>query len=149
MIAGKQQQRVRWAGNNTIASRMAKLDDGGRCSVFGCSRLTMTAAKAGVSTLLCKYHVQLRAKHGSTWHGSYRAGDVKPYLRSAVLWITKNKADPLIAFPLLGLRGLLDSAGAVIPAKNLKRRSSAEKARAAFARLRERGITAEICWPSI
>ena len=126
--------------NTTIKQRMAKLDDGGRCTVFGCGRLVMSAAKVGLSSIICKYHVQLRAKHGSTWHGSYRVADVKPYLRCAILWVANNKADSLIAYPLLGVRGLLNSAGAVIPAKSLKRRSAAEKARAAFARLRERGI---------
>jgi hypothetical protein len=44
---------------------------------------------------------------------------------------------------LLGVRALLDGAGAVVPPIILKHRAAAQKARAALARLRDAGVTPE------
>jgi hypothetical protein len=130
--------------NTAIKQRMAKLDDpAGRCTVFPCTRPSMVAAKVGLAAGLCKYHTQYRSRHGSAWCTSLSAKGLRPYTVEATRWIKDNRADSLVAYPLIGLRGLLDGAGAVVPPLGLKLRSAAQKARVALARLRVAGISPE------
>jgi hypothetical protein len=103
----------------------------------------MRSAGIGHAEFHCRYHVQFRARHGSHWHGTYKAADLKPYLASAAEWINHHRAELPVALSLRGLQGLLDGAGQPEDAQNIKRRTGAEKARVAFARLREAGIEAE------
>jgi hypothetical protein len=72
-----------------------------------------------------------------------QAGDLKPYLTAARGVLRKHRKDPLIAQTVSGLQGLLDGAGRVEPAMDIKRQSAAFRARVAFARLREAGVQPE------
>ena len=103
----------------------------------------MAVASIGHAEMHCRYHVQFKARHGSHWHGTYKATDLKPYLASAAEWINQHRADLPASHALKGLQGLLDGAGRAEPAQDIKRRSGAGKARVAFARLREAGIEPE------
>ena len=100
----------------------------------------MRSAGKGLAEMHCRYHVQFRARHGSHWHPTYKAADLKPYLTIAAEWIEQHKAELRIDYALKGLRGLLDGAGRPEPAQDIKRQPAAFKARVAFARLREAGI---------
>lgn len=114
-----------------------------RCTIPGCGRPTMRAARVGLSAVLCKYHSQRVARHGSPFAPTIRAADLKPYIATAGSWIAENTADAFIAHALLCLRGLLNGAGTAEPAMDLKGRSAAFRARVAFARLREAGVEPE------
>lgn len=113
------------------------------CSIPGCGRPAMRSAGVGHAEMHCRYHVQFKARHGSHWHPTYSAAELKPYLAVAVDWIEQRRADPPVAYALTGLQGLMDGAGRALPAQDIKRLTAAQKARAAFARLREAGIGAE------
>jgi hypothetical protein len=64
-------------------------------------------------------------------------------VKTALAWIKDHRADTILSHVLLCLRGLLDGAGPVDPAMNLKRRSAEYRAKVAFARLREAGVKPE------
>ncbi len=104
----------------------------------------MRSAGVGYAEMHCRYHVQFKARHGSHWHGTYKAADLKPYLAVAAEWIEAHRGNTLaVDYTLRGLAGLLEGAGRAEPAQDIKHRSPAFKARVAFARLREAGIKPE------
>ncbi len=144
MMVNKTAIKHRPRGATAIASRMGQLNDpAGRCTVFPCTRPSMVAAKVGLAAGLCKFHTQYRQRHGSAWAPSFSGVALRPYTVEATRWLKDNRADLLVAYPLMGLKGLLDGAGAVVPPIGLKHRSAAQKARAALARLRDAGVTPE------
>jgi hypothetical protein len=103
----------------------------------------MRSAGVGLAEFHCRYHVQFKARHGSHWHPTYKAADLKPYLAVAAEWIEQHRSETRVAYPLMGLKGLLDGAGQPEPAQDIKRLSAARRARVAFARLREAGVKPE------
>lgn len=127
----------------SIRARIAAVPHRPTCSVPGCRRPTMAAARTGLADCHCQYHVQRRARHGSHWAAPLKAPDLKPYLRAANRWITERRDDIPVTYALIGLRGLMDGAGQVERAQDTKRWSAVRRARVAFARLREAGIKPE------
>jgi hypothetical protein len=103
----------------------------------------MRAAGIGHAEMHCRYHVQFKARHGSHWHPTYKAADLKPYLTVASDWIEERREELSVSFVLQALRGLLEAAGRPEPAQDIKRQPAAFKARVAFARLREAGVQPE------
>lgn len=129
-------------------ARLASQHDSGNgsmrhCTILGCGRPTVLASGKGLAACHCRYHIQHRARHGSHWHPTYRAADIKPYLQCARRWIRINRETMLVKYALIGLSGLLEHSGPIVAAQNLKRRIAIERARVAFARLREAGIEPE------
>ncbi len=122
---------------------IAGSDQSQLCAIPDCGRPAMRPAGVGYSETYCRYHVQFRARHGSHWHPTFKATDLKPYLAVAAEWIEEHRAEVPVAYTLIGLRGLLDGAGRAEPAQDIKRRPAASKARVAFARLREAGVKPE------
>jgi hypothetical protein len=100
----------------------------------------MRPAGVGHAENHCRYHVQFKARHGSHWHPTFKAVDLKPYLTVSAEWIDERREELPVTYPLKGLRGLLDGSGRPEPAQDIKRLPAASKARVAFARLREAGI---------
>src|ERR1700677_2628520 len=107
------------------------------CAIPFCGRPAMRSAGVGHAEMHCRYHVQFKARHGSHWHSTYQAADIKPYLTVAVEWIDQRREEIPVAYPLKGLRGLLDGSGRAERAQDIKRLRASSKARVAFARLRE------------
>jgi hypothetical protein len=68
---------------------------------------------------------------------------LRPYAKTAARWIRKNRKQIAVHHTLLGLQGLLDGAGRVEAAQNIKRWPPAVRAKVAFARLKEAGIKPE------
>jgi hypothetical protein len=114
-----------------------------RCAIPDCGRPTSRSSGSGLAEFHCRYHVQFRARHGSHWHPTYKAADLKPYLVVAAEWIEEHREELSVSYALMGLQGLLDGAGRAEPAMDMKRRPAASKARVAFARLREADIKPE------
>lgn len=100
----------------------------------------MLAARVGLADTLCQYHVQRKARHGSAWAPTIRAGDLKPYLNAARAVLRKHRKDPLTTQAVAALGALLDGAGRVEPAMDIKHRPAAFRTRVAFARAREAGV---------
>ncbi|MEQ9689448.1 MAG: hypothetical protein RLO48_06930, partial [Bauldia litoralis] len=91
----------------------------------------------------CRRHVEHHARHGSHWHGSYSAADLKPYLRAAESWIKTHGDDTWLKHDLASVGIMLDTSGRAEPATALRGRSPRERARIALARLRDAGIKPE------
>jgi hypothetical protein len=113
------------------------------CSIPNCNRPPMRTVGVGHAEYHCRYHVQFRARHGSHWHPTYKAADLKPYLAVASEWIDGHREELPVAYPLKGLEGLLEGSGQADRAQDIKRLPAGSKARVAFARLREAGIEPE------
>jgi hypothetical protein len=103
----------------------------------------MLSVGEGLAQSHCRYHVQFRARHGSHWCPTYKAADLRPYLQSAAQWIKQRRTEPFIARSLIALRALLDGAGPVHPAQDIKWRTAPSRGRIAFARLREANVKPE------
>jgi hypothetical protein len=130
-------QRIQIAHEQTSSSGIP------RCCTPDCGRPTMQAAGNGLAALHCKYCVAHRARHGSYWAPPIRATDLRPYLAASIKWIKERRTEPFIKHALLGLMGLLDSAGHAERAQDIKWRTAASRAKVAFARLREADIKPE------
>jgi hypothetical protein len=114
-----------------------------RCTIPGCGRPTAKAAGTGFAEHHCRYHVQFKARHGSHWCPTYRATELKPYVTVAKAWLRANREHPAVAMALAWLEGLLANAGRAEMAQDIKRRPAADRAKVAFARLRDAGIKPE------
>lgn len=112
------------------------------CSVPGCRRLTALATGAGRAPFHCRYHVQRKSRHGSHWHGTYRASELRPYLAAAQGWldVNRNATDALAA--IAEMNHCLAGAGRPEVAMSLRGQNAATRARVAFARLREAEVPA-------
>ncbi|RWN48977.1 MAG: hypothetical protein EOS03_00500 [Mesorhizobium sp.] len=113
--------------------------DGSVCSIPGCGRPSMLSQRNGVSRYLCRYHVQRKSRHGSHWHGTYRAAELKPYLVAASRWLTARGDATTVA----EMDYLLATAGRTEPAMNLRGLDASTRARIAFARLGDAEIPAK------
>lgn len=119
------------------------LDHFPKCTIIGCGQPTLRAAKTGLSVALCRKHLQHRQRHGSPFCPSPPAPILKPYLEAALKFIHANRDDPFIKSALLGLDGLMESAGSAVIATRLRGLPPAERARVAVARLRDANIKPE------
>lgn len=116
---------------------------GSLCLVPGCGRQTMAAEGKGYAEHHCRYHVQHKARHGSHWHPTYLPRDYRPYVEAAARWVGDTREEHYVALTLANLESLMRNGGAAIPAHRLNGLTSKEKARVAFSRLREAGVTPE------
>jgi hypothetical protein len=103
----------------------------------------MKAAGTGPASFHCKRHVEHKARHGSHWHRSYRAEELKPYLAAAASYIRPRlKADAEIKDAVGRLAILLEQAPYEI-ATRLRGLPPKTRADVAFGRLRKKGIKPE------
>ena len=115
-----------------------------RCAIPGCGRPTMLSAGAGLAAFHCRKHVEHRARHGSHWHGTYSATELKPYLAAATSYIRpRAESDRLIKQALSDITLLLGEAGPTEIATRLRGMSARKRARIALARLRVAKIKPE------
>ncbi|WP_457103002.1 hypothetical protein [Mesorhizobium sp. URHB0026] len=96
----------------------------------------------GLARFWCRYHVQRKSRHGSHWHGTYRASELKPYVAAAKVWLTANRKAGDTLSAIVEMDHCLAAAGRSEVAMNLRGQDAATKARIAFARLREAEIPA-------
>ncbi len=111
------------------------------CTIPGCRRPTMAAAGSGLAAFHCRKHVEHKARHGSHWHGTYSAAELKPYLAVATSYLRPRvRADKFIAASLATIAETLEQAGPTEIATRLKGMSAPKRAKIALARLRVAGI---------
>lgn len=126
-----------------IKGRIAALADASphRCAIPGCSRLTMQSSGAGLAAFHCRRHIDQKARHGSHWHTTYSAAELKPYLAAATSYLRpRENADKFISGSLSVIAGALERAGPTEIATRLKGMSAHKRAKIALARLRVAGI---------
>lgn len=121
-----------------------------RCSIpdpitgRACGRPTMRAAGTGLAPHFCRRHVEHRARHGSHWHGTYTASQLKPYLSAALSYVRLwSRNDRYVAGAIDAVRTMLAEAGPVEMATRFRGLSADRRAKIALARLRVAGIPAE------
>jgi hypothetical protein len=125
----------KWLGDDPTAQS--------HCVILGCGRPTMKAANQGLASFHCKRHVEHKARHGSHWHRSFRADELKPYLAAASSYIRPRiETDPQIKDAVVGLAMLLEQSPYEI-ATRLRGLPAKTRASIAFGRLRKRGIKSE------
>jgi hypothetical protein len=91
----------------------------------------------------CKRHVEHKARHGSHWHRSYRADELKPYVAAATSYIRPRlETDRSIKEAVAQLALLLQESPYDIVTR-LRGLSPKLRAGIAFGRLRKRGIKPE------
>jgi hypothetical protein len=104
----------------------------------------MRAAGLGLAAFHCRKHVEHKARHGSHWHGTYRAAELKPYFTAATSYVRlRAESDRFIKAALNAIALLLEEAGPTEIATRLKGISATGRARIALARLRVAGIKPE------
>lgn len=89
----------------------------------------------------CRRHLEHLRRHGDPLKRSYEATRLTPFRKSAGAWLKKNQADRHVIQTLKRIDGLMLKAGSSIPPRNLRGVPVAGKARAVWARLRERERT--------
>jgi hypothetical protein len=103
----------------------------------------MRAAGLGLASFHCKRHVAHKARHGSHWHRSFRAGELQPYLAAALSYIRlRLEVDRSIQQAISRLAALLELSPYEI-ATRLRGLSPRTRADIAFGRLRKAGIKPE------
>src|SRR4051812_22567856 len=113
-----------------------------KCSVPGCGG-PAAVIRGGLAQHHCRQHVLHKARHGSHWHPTYPAAELRPYTRAASSWLIANRANVDVGAAIQDLNHVLAFAGRVDPAMNLRGKPATYRAKIAFARLREAGVGAE------
>ncbi|WP_207910648.1 hypothetical protein [Rhizobium sp. BK376] len=80
--------------------------------------------------------MQHKARHGSHWHGTYKASELLPYVHSAEEWLKASRHHPIYQAAYWELEHMIAGAGRPEPAMNLRGQSAEYRARTAFARVR-------------
>ncbi len=127
-------------GRRSNAALPLEITEQRRCAVLGCRRQVEVSEGTGLARYHCRYHIQHKSRHGSHWHSTYKASDLRPYVRSAELWIEEHRQSPAYQASYWQLEHLMAGAGPVDPATNLRGQSAEYRARIAFARLRAADI---------
>lgn len=105
-----------------------------------CGRPTTRASKDGLSPFLCRYHQQHRQRHGSTWCKTPKAKVIEPYLKATLAYLEVKPEDYYVKHALTSLAHRLENAGPAEIATRLRGKPTAERARIALARLRDKGV---------
>lgn len=114
-----------------------------RCVIPGCGRPTMRAEGTGLAAFHCKRHVDHKARHGSHWHGTYKADEIAPYRKAADAWLKANANDITVISAISSLSHLLQNSGPFVPSTSLRGLPVRERARIAFVRLAREEIRPE------
>ncbi len=117
---------------------------GQSCVVFGCKRPVSRGEGTGVSQTWCRYHLNHRSRHGSTWAKTIAGADLEPRVVAVTKWLAAKRHDPFVERARAGLTGLLEGAGMAEGVMAMHHRKPAEKALAALARYREAGLGVDV-----
>lgn len=113
------------------------------CTLPGCRRQTQTTAGNGHSPRYCKHHVEFHRRHGSYWYSSLTASEVEPFRKAAASWLKAHHDDIRVRKALQTISSRLGGSGHEVNAYSLRDKTAKERARIAFARMREAEIPAE------
>ena len=107
------------------------------CRVMACPNSASAGTNEGLNHLYCRKHEDFYERHGSYTKRSYTASEINPYRKIALGWLKANKDDITVKLAIKGIERLYRNAGAHIEAFRLRGLSPKERAKAAWARLRE------------
>jgi hypothetical protein len=115
-----------------------------RCRIIGCPNQTTAGTMKGLNRLYCRKHEEHFERHGSYIKQGYSAAQVNPYRRAAYTWLTLNRDKTLVTLALRSIEALYQHAGPHVAAFRLSGKTPEERARAAWARLREAEVDPRI-----
>ncbi len=107
------------------------------CRIIGCGNPTTAGAGKGLNRLYCKKHEDHYERHGSYVKGSYTAAELEPHRKAARKWLRENRENRSVVLAVRAVAGLYRRAGPHVEAFRLRGLSPKDRARAAWARLRE------------
>lgn len=110
------------------------------CRVVGCKNTARAGTGDGLDTRFCRSHADHHARHGSPYRSSFKASEINPYRRAALEWLLNNEVDKVVANAVQRVRSLYERAGPHVEAFRLRGLSPANRAKAAWARLRHHGV---------
>lgn len=108
-----------------------------RCRVIGCPNSPTSTVGQGLNRLYCRRHEEHYARHGSYFKGSYSAAQIRPHRKAALEWLRAHERDLDVRHARDAVVALYRSAGPHREAFRLAGLSPEDRARAAWARLRE------------
>jgi hypothetical protein len=111
-----------------------------RCRIIGCGELTTASKGKGLNKRFCRRHVDQYRRHGSYYKTSYSAGELRAYRRKARIWLETTPESDRIKQAIEKIQRLYWRAGSAQEAFRLAGRSPAERAKYAWARLRDRKV---------
>jgi hypothetical protein len=119
-------------------SQRAKTVDAGRrhCRVIGCPFPARASTPKGLDTRFCRRHADHYSRHGSPYKRTYPAAALTPYRLVVRRWLSENREDRWLKIAISGVRALYDGAGPHVEAFRLAGMTPRERARKAWARLR-------------
>lgn len=103
----------------------------------------MRAEGKGLAAFHCRKHVEHKARHGSHWHGTYKACEIEPYRKAAKLWLKDHQDLPAVIAALSALESLILDSGPWTRSSSLRGLSAKARARIAFTRLRRADVKPE------
>jgi hypothetical protein len=107
------------------------------CRIIGCRNPTTVGEGKGLNRLYCRKHEDHYQRHGSYTKPSYPASVTTPLRKVALKWITENEDQRTVQLAIEAVRGLYRRAGPYVEAYRLAGLSPEQRAKAAWARLRE------------
>lgn len=126
-----------------LRRRLDRLDAQSRCIVLGCPNPTRAAASEGFDVRFCRRHHEHYQRHGSPYRASYSAAELVEPRKWAAAWLKLNDHSDEVGSALERVRILYRSAGVAVPAFRLRGLSAEERARKAWARLRDAQVPPE------
>lgn len=128
-----------------VLNRVSKTDHMySYCRIIGCPCTATAGTNKGLNRLYCRKHEEHFERHGSYTKRSYRASEINPYRRAAYDWLTENQDKPYVKHAMEGMKGLYRKAGPLVEAFRLRGKKPEERARATWARLREKRVDPRI-----
>ena len=107
------------------------------CRIIGCPNPASAGTDKGLNHLYCRKHEDFYERHGSYTKRSYTASEINPYRKIALDWFNSNTDNITVKLAIKGVEALYGGAGAHVEAYRLNGLSPEERAKAAWARLRE------------
>lgn len=107
------------------------------CRIIGCRDPATAGEGKGLNRLYCRKHEDHYQRHGSCTKPSYPASVIRPLRDEALRWIRANEDQHHVQLAIEAVRGLYRRAGAYIEAYRLAGLSPEQRAKTAWARLRE------------
>lgn len=123
-----------------LANRLATTKPEGRqnCWVVGCQKPPGNASGDGLGRF-CRRHLEHYRRHGDPLKGTYAARELVPHRRAAKAWLKAHKGDAFVAAAIGGIETEMLASGAAIEPYRLRGLSAEQRAKAVWARIREKG----------
>jgi hypothetical protein len=114
------------------------------CRESGCPNPTTAGTNKGLNRLYCRQHEDHFERHGSYFKRSYTASEINPYRRAALKWINQNEDKFFVSLAILKVQALYQHSGQHIAAFRLRGLKPEERAKVAWARLREKAVNPRV-----